>query len=258
MSLHKITLLQVPSTIPNDSPQIPQSIKYSDLAPKHQNQNKSSDWSVRTHRPYCPHVTDKPISNFPAIITSLHFIAPVDHRRSSCCRQYSPSAQADSQTPRKWPKAFSRKASLPRRQRSGTSVLLTSGLIKSMMSPDNQTSEIKRTHTLHGANLYVISSGANARTKPGPRQIAPKKASLIKQQKMTKVRSVSSKIHPVITPRYTKHSLRNFFCPSVIRAEVQFANFCILETHLRARGKDGTQFGAEGGTFGDVGGWKEG
>lgn len=31
-----------------------------------------------------------------------------------------------------------------------------------------------------------------------------------------------------------------------------------LETHLRPRGQDGTQSGAESGTFGDVGGWEEG
>lgn len=32
------------------------------------------------------------------------------------------------------------------------------------------------------------TSAANSRTKPGPRQIAPKKAALVKQQKLNKVR----------------------------------------------------------------------
>ena len=33
------------------------------------------------------------------------------------------------------------------------------------------------------------TSAANSRTKPGPRQIAPKKAALVKQQKLNKVRN---------------------------------------------------------------------
>lgn len=98
-------------------------------------------------------------------------------------------------------------------------------------------------------NINAISPAALG-PKPGPRQIAPKKNNLVKQQKMTRVRP---SIHPSNTPDFLD---RKHTCTQSIRKEDEGANG--VETHGWIHGEDGAESCGQGGAFGDVGGWEEG